>query len=170
MSGDLARSPADQDIIYWVGWGSFVGGIEYTLRKSTNRGGVFSTLWACALTPTMTQRPGVYIWDPNQAFMAAGGDGLHWTENDWGLWVTHTNTDNFDVDGCSRVMDYPENLYGWQAFNPGGPDMQHVMAVSNTRGDQWEGKAGTFPDAAPYVGSIPNNCGGVAGILQIWTD
>ena len=166
---DLSRSAADQDVIYQVGYGtSLAPAVNYTFRKSTTRGNSWSILWNCAQAPpTIAQRPNVYIWDPDSAFMAAGVDGLHWTENDWAAYVTHTNTDSFDVDGCSRVMDYPNNLYGWQTNNPGGGDMQDVIAVSSTRGDQWEGKAGDDP-ITPSASSIPNNCGGVAGILQVW--
>ena len=84
---------------------------------------------------------------------------------------SYTNADNFDVDGCSRVMDWPELLYGWQAYNPGGGDMQHVIAVSDDRGQNWEGKAGDDP-VTPSATSIPKTCGGVAEILivQICTE
>jgi len=167
---DLGRSPADQDIIYQVGHGSTLGVTTYTMVKSVNRGGAFITLWPCAISPIMTQRPNVYIWNPLSAFMAAGGDGLHWTENDWTNYVTHTNTDNFDVDGCSRVMDSPELLYGIQATTPLPGQMDDVIAVSDDRGDNWEGKAGPNPGAAPYTNSIPENCGGISGMLQIWTE
>jgi len=118
----------------------------------------------------MTQRPGVYIWNPSSAFMAAGAVGLHWTVDDWASHVTHTNANGFQVDGCSRVMDTPEALYGSRGGNPGVLEMQHVVAVSESRGDNWEGKAGANCAAAPYADSIPNNCGGVSTILQIWTE
>jgi len=164
----LQRSPANQDVLYQAGRGTAPPPYDYTLLKSSNRGANWSVLWACAASPTMTQHPGVYIWNPLSAFMAAGDDGLHWTENDWASYVTHHNA-LFDVDGCSRVMDYPENLYGSRASNPTPTRSQHVIFVSSTRGDTWEGKAGASPATAPYTGSIPNTCGGVADILQIWT-
>lgn len=167
---DLARSPADQDIIYQAGRGVIALNMYHTLVKSIDRGGTFTELWACALTPTMTQRPGVYIWDPLSAFMAAGEDGLHWTEDDWATYVTHDFA-NFNVAGCSRVMDAPENLYGSLAGNPpAAPHLQHVIAVSADRGVGWEGKAGANCATPPYTDSIPNNCGGIADILQIWTE
>lgn len=171
----FSRSPADQDILYRVIKGSTADPANWMrMDKSPDRGSTWPiSLFACTTfppNPNVAQRPGIYIWDPDSAYMAGGGAGLHWTEDDWNEYVTHTNTDNFDVDGCSRVMDSPEYLYGWRAANPGAaPAMQHVIAVSEDRGDGWEGKAGDDP-VTPSSTSIPNDCGGVAGILQIWTE
>jgi len=167
----FGRSPADQDTVYAIIKGATLGPTFWmNLRKTVNRGNTWTDLMICNTippNPQVTQHPNTYIWNPGSAFMAGGTAGLHWTENDWATYITHTNTNNFNVDGCSRVMDYPENLYGWQGGNPGPGDMQHVIAVSSTRGDQWEGKAGSDP-VTPDATSIPNNCGGVAQILQIW--
>jgi len=171
QGGDLRRSPADQDTIYWIGWGTDATDYQFTLRKSTTRAGSWATLWSCTYQPPRAETgPGIYIWDPDIAFMPAGVDGLHWTVDDWDSYVTHVNTDNFPVDKCSIVMDAPEKLYGSQASNPGAaPVMQDVIAVSETRGDDWEGKAGDDP-VTPSATSIPNDCGGVAMILQIWSE
>lgn len=171
MNADLKVQSANQDVIYQVGKGAFLGGWEYTLRRSVDRGGSWSVLWPCAATPSWVRSPNIYHWEPLSAFIADGANGLRWTEDDWASHVLHTNADNFDVDGCSRVMDWPELLYGWQTNNPGGGDMQHVIAVSDDRGDNWEGKAGDDP-VTPSATSIPNTCGGVAGIMivQICTE
>lgn len=171
----LHRSSADQDVLYQAGGGTNIGGTQCTLVKTINRGGAWATLWACHLgAPTITQAPNVYIWNPLSAFMAAGSQGLHWTDDDWANWVTHTNDDNFWVDGCSRVMDAPENLYGYQSESPGGYErelaMVHVIAVSNERGDHWEGKAGANCNTPPYTGAIPKTCGGVSRILEVWAE
>jgi hypothetical protein len=170
QGGDLAINWADQDTIYWIGWGAGIVGYDYNLRKSVNRGGDWVTLWPCESHPCVVQAPNIYIWNPLSAFMAAGAQGLHWTDDDWATHVTHTNDDNFSVDGCSRVMDAPEALYGYQSDNPLPEEMQHVIAVSEERGDHWEGKAGANCATPPYTGSIPKDCGGVARILEIWTE
>lgn len=166
MGGDLAINWADQDVIYWTGWGTNLGGYEYNLRKSPDRGTTWETKWACAWHPCMVQHPNIYIWNPLSAFMAAGSQGLHWTDDDWANWITHTNDDGFSVEGCSRVMDAPENLYGYRTTSAGS----HVIAVSNDRGDNWEGKAGANCATPPYTDAIPNNCGGVSRILEVWTE
>jgi len=166
MSGDLRRAVSDQDTIYWVGWGSFIGGVEYVLRKSTDRGTTWTEIWSCALTPTMTRAPGSLPYDPLSGFMPAGAAGVHYTDDDWDNYTTYTNADNFDVDRAHRQDDAPEFLYGAQANNPGGGDLQHVIAVSDDRGQNWDGKAGDDP-VTPSATSIPNNCGGVSGIMRI---
>ncbi len=171
VGGELSRSPADQDIIYQVGWGSDVGGERHTLVKSSNRGGSFVVRWVCAFSPEMTQRPSVYMWDPTEGYMAGGAYKLYWTEEDWVTYETHTNTEKFRVDKCSRVTDAPEKLYGLCAFDPDTQqgEIPHVIAASINRGDDWEGKAGPNAGNSPYVDSIPDDCGGAVSILQVWT-
>jgi len=170
--GDLARSASDQDVIYWVGWGVGIAPPfpHYTLQKSINRGGAFSVIWACHYAPpSTTQRPNVHIWDPDDAYMAAGGQSVHHTTDDWDSYDTYTNADGFHVDGLSRVMDAKHYLYLWRWDNPEGGQSQHVIGVSEDKGATVEGKAGDDP-VTPSATSIPNDCGGVAGILQIWTE
>ena len=88
--------------------------------------------------------------------------------------VEHTNTCKFTPDMVSRVMDSPAMLYGLQSNNPTADDMVHVIAVSDNEGDDWQGKAGPCPegvgDPLTYPDSIPMTCGGVADILQVWTE
>jgi len=99
--------------------------------------------------------------------MAAGGISVHYTDDDWASYVTNANGIVFHVDGLSRVMDAPANLYLWRIDNPGGGQSQHVIGVSEDKGATVEGKAGNDP-VTPSATSIPSNCGGVGGILQVW--
>lgn len=161
----IAVDSSNQDILYIYQWGA---GHTMT-RRTKDRGASFEDLIPDWSGEAQTRPPSPYVWN-NNVIHQAGGYTFRYSDDGFASWTNYVNTDGFNARGVSRVMSAPDNLYGVCDVVPGGGDMQHVIAVSDNLGQNYEGKAGNSPDVAPYTDSIPNTAGvGNPGMVAIWT-
>ena len=100
---------------------------------------------------------------------------LHTTRDDGGSWQEPTPQHSADHLGISLVQTAPDFLYllrQWSGGVVSPPESCHVVFASEDEGQTMVPKAGANACTADTGGgdSIPYNCGGVRGILEVWTD
>jgi len=100
---------------------------------------------------------------------------IHTTTDDGGSWEEPTPQYSSTSLGISLVQDSPWNLYLLRQLSgdlASVPETCHVVFASNDEGRTMTLKAGANACTIDTGGgdSIPYNCGGVRGILEVWTD
>jgi len=103
---------------------------------------------------------------------ASGRQHMHMTRDDGVSWDEPTPQFSADSLAVSLVQDAVDKLYLMRLANAGAPEAWHTIWASENEARIMVPKAGANCAIAGTGGgdSIPFDCGGLRGILQVWTN